>query len=165
MNLVKYQDIYLKDIAGLSQEDMDWFNQNLKGKYAYAVNWRWVFTLESLSMEDYINKSKSNNPDYTESGETSEYYELSKFEDFQDEEFTSKANSVEKYSALNKFSSDSEITLEDAKKFIQGSEKHVDASIDAGNRDGDKAADQHRVNRRVKRPAKFVNRQAADIFE
>ena len=117
MNIVKYKDIYLKDIADLSQEDMDWFNQNLKGKYAYAVNWRWVFTLESLKMSDYISRSKANNPENPEGEDDIDWYDISKFEDFQDEEFTIKANSVEKYLALNKFSSDSEITLEDAKKF------------------------------------------------
>jgi hypothetical protein len=119
MNIVKFRDIYLTpDIWELSgetcpytNEDMDWFNENLKGKYAYALNWKWVVPFSEMNVTEFVEHSRMDSP-----GESSNC-EWSKFEEYIDQEFTEKANSIEKYAALNKYSSGTEITLDDAKKF------------------------------------------------
>lgn len=111
MNIVKFKDIYLKDLPQYTQEEMDWFNQNLKGKYAYALNWSWVIPFTEMTIPEFVENSRMNTP------EPFVNYPYIKFEDFVDVEFTDKANSIAKYEALNKFSGNTELTLEDVKKF------------------------------------------------
>lgn len=111
MNIVKFKDIYLKELPQYSQEEMDWFNDNLKGKYAYALNWNWVIPFSAMTVSEFVENSRSNTPDGFDN------YPYSKFEEFVDLEFTEKANSIDKYVALNKFSGKTELTIEDVKKF------------------------------------------------
>jgi hypothetical protein len=111
MNIVKFKDIYLKDLSQFTQEEMDWFNTNLKGKYAYALNWNWVVPFSEMTVSQFVEQSRLNTPlPYTN-------FPYEKFEEFVDTEFTDKANSIDKYIALNKFSGNTELTLEDVKKF------------------------------------------------
>ena len=112
MNLVKFKDIYLTtEKCGATQEEIDWFNENLKGKYAYALNWNWVVPFSQMTVSDFVEHSRLN------STGTAEFCDWALFEEFVDHEFTEKANSIDKYIALNEYSSGSEITLEDAKRF------------------------------------------------
>jgi hypothetical protein len=111
MNIVKFKDIYLKDLQQFTQDEMDWFNDNLKGKYAYALNWNWVIPFSAMTVSEFVENSRLNTPDGFDN------YPYDKFEEFVDLEFTEKANSIDKYVALNKFSGKTELTIEDVKKF------------------------------------------------
>lgn len=118
MNLIKFIDIYLKPdmwegtTCPYTQEEMDWFNENLKGKYAYALNWRWVVPFEQLTLSEFVEKSVLNSPEGI-----SEYCTVEKYSDYKDTEMTERSNSIDKYIALNQFSSDSDITIEEVKNF------------------------------------------------
>ena len=111
MNLIKFKDIFLETSETVSEEEAQWFNSHLKGKYAYALNWQWIVPFDGMTVSEFVEASKANTP-----GEV-ENYPISVFQDYVDVEFTDKANSIDKYVYLNQFSSDSDITLEDLKKF------------------------------------------------
>ena len=49
MNLVKFQDVII--------EGDNFFNEKLKGKYAYAINWLYIAPLD-LQEKEYIQISK-----------------------------------------------------------------------------------------------------------
>ena len=121
MNLVKHKDIFLKPemwegaTCPYTQEEMDWYNENLKGKYAYALNWRWVVPFDQMTLAEFVAASKANNP--YDADPQFDYCEIEKYADYQDTEATDRANSINKYLALNKFSSDTDITLEEVKNF------------------------------------------------
>lgn len=58
MNIVKFRDIYLESHdSGLTNQDIDNFNTNLRGKYAYVVNWKWVVPMSEMSEKEYIKAS------------------------------------------------------------------------------------------------------------
>lgn len=50
MNIVKLKDIIMPDTYSVSE----FFNKNLKGKYAYWVKMRYIFPLDSLDYKTYI---------------------------------------------------------------------------------------------------------------
>jgi hypothetical protein len=50
MNIVKLKDVIMPDEYTISE----FFNKNLKGKYAYWVKMRYIFPLDSLDYETYI---------------------------------------------------------------------------------------------------------------
>lgn len=50
MNIVKLKDIIMPDTYSISE----FFNKNLKGKYAYWVKMRYIFPLDSLDYKTYI---------------------------------------------------------------------------------------------------------------
>lgn len=117
MNIVKHKDIYLKPemwtggVCPYTQEDMDWYNENLKGKYAYALNWKWVVPFGQMTLSEFVSYSALDTPG------NKEYCDISKYESFIDQEATDRTNSISKYVALNKFSSDTDITLDEIKNF------------------------------------------------
>lgn len=60
MNIVKFRDIVLtSELAPqLSDSQISFFNDKLKGKYAYCVNWSYVIPLDNMSNEEYVSLSK-----------------------------------------------------------------------------------------------------------
>lgn len=113
MNIVKFKDIILtaENIPSYNEDQRDFFNSKLKGKYAYAVNWNVVIALDDMSLSQYIAASKYN--DYTEYT----YLVLDDLDFVIDWENTNKANSVVSYLAANKYTTDEDITVDELKKF------------------------------------------------
>lgn len=100
MNLVKFQDVII--------ESDDFFNEKLKGKYAYAINWSYVAPLD-LSEQEYIQISE---------GQVEvDLEKLSTYYQFIDAEETEKINSVDHYRYLNQFTPDEDITIDEIKQF------------------------------------------------
>lgn len=100
MNLVKFQDVII--------ENDDFFNEKLKGKYAYAINWFYVAPLD-LSEQEYIQISK---------GQVEvDLKLLNDYIQFIDTEETEKINSVDHYRYLNQFTPDEDITIDEIKQF------------------------------------------------
>ena len=60
MNIVKLRDIVMPDEFRLAR----FFNKNLKGKYAYWVQMRYIFPLESLDYRTYIAYEQLNAEDF-----------------------------------------------------------------------------------------------------
>ena len=134
MNIVKFKDIYLDktewqqyiDDSGqivtnpdykypgecpYTDDEIEFFNTNLKSRYAYTVNWKWVVPFSGLTIAEYIDASQSNEPG------TDTYIDLDKVYDLVDHQVTDRVNSVTKYEYLNRFSSDADITLDELKRF------------------------------------------------
>lgn len=132
MNLIKHKDTYLKPelwtggLCPYTQEEMDWYNENLKGKYAYALNWEWVVPFDQLTLSEFVNYSQSNSPGAVE------HCDIDKYSAFVDQESTDRANSINKYLALNKFSSDTDITLDEIKNFRTWLATTINAIKDEG---------------------------------
>ena len=60
MNIVKLRDIVMPDEFRLSR----FFNKNLKGKYAFWVQMRYIFPLDSLDYKTYIQYEQMNAEDF-----------------------------------------------------------------------------------------------------
>lgn len=104
MNLVKFQDVII--------EGDDFFNEKLKGKYAYVINWLYIVLLD-LQEKEYIQLSK-------EQAEIDLENHLKKLYDYRqyiDAEETEKINSVDHYRYLNQFTPDEDITIDEIKQF------------------------------------------------
>lgn len=131
MNIVKFRDIYLGlQDSNLMISDIENFNANLRGKYAYVVNWKWVVPMSEMSETEYVDASvldSSQGTDTMTSMDTGipknlvkfKAVQLDKISDFVDHSETESANNVSRYLKLNEFVSDSDITIDDAKKFRQ----------------------------------------------
>ena len=46
MNIIKFKDIFV--------EDQDWYNDNLRGKYAYWINCRYIVPLNEITKEEAV---------------------------------------------------------------------------------------------------------------
>ena len=103
MNIVKLLD-------KIKVED-DFFNQNLKGRYAYYVRCKYIIPLESITLEEYNRLEKEG------VSEDVIYYSTSTLLDFIDFEETERINNINKYIYLNKFVSDNDITIGELKRF------------------------------------------------
>lgn len=60
MNIIKLRDIVMPDEFRLSR----FFNKNLKGKYAFWIQMRYIFPLESLDYKTYIQYEQLNAEDF-----------------------------------------------------------------------------------------------------
>lgn len=115
MNIVKFQDIILNESNNknmLSEEKVNFFNNKLKGKYAYAINFKFVVPFEDITFAQYyeISNNESSINDIN-------YIDLINISDFIDQSKTQTANSITVFEEANKFTTDSDITLDELKKF------------------------------------------------
>ena len=115
MNIVKFQDTVLNESNNknmLSAEKVNLFNNKLKGKYAYAINFKFVVPFEDITFEQYYEISNDESIiygiDYIDLNNISEFIDLSK---------TQIANSITVFEESNKFTTDSDITLDELKRF------------------------------------------------
>ena len=110
MNIIKFYDSII--------EGKDFWNNYLKGKYAYNVNMKWVFPFEKLDRDQYVALSKGD-ISIDDFEEEVDYITLSSgnYSYYIDMTATEKANSISKYIYLNNYSTDSDITLSELKKF------------------------------------------------
>lgn len=112
MNIIKFKDIILTESTGLSVDKLDLFNNELKGKYAYAINWMHIIPLDKLTQEEYVKLSLG---DPLTDGTYIELIDIPK--DVIDMDATIKANSIDSYKHYNKYTTDSTITLDEIKRF------------------------------------------------
>lgn len=124
MNIVKFRDIYLEtNDSSLITSDIENFNANLRGKYAYVVNWKWVVPMSKMSETEFVNASVLDSSQGTEDIPNNLIpfgaIQLDKISDYVDHSETEITNNVSRYLKLNEFVSDSDITIDDAKKFRQ----------------------------------------------
>ena len=115
MNIVKFRDVILNEennTYSLSEEKVELFNNKLRGRYAYAVNFVHIIPLEDITQKQYyeisVDESKLD-------GIT--YIELVDVKEFIDIEETEKSNSVVNFIEANKFTLDDDITLDEIKRF------------------------------------------------
>lgn len=113
MNIVKFKDVVLTEENAplLSQAQRELFNTKYKGKYTYAVDWLYCVLLEDMTYVQYMDASREVNVDEFDHIA----YDLLK--DFVDVEVTEQVNDVAIYKAANKYSSDSDITIDELKVF------------------------------------------------
>lgn len=104
MNLVKFQDVII--------EGDNFFNEKLKGKYAYAINWLYIAPLD-LQEKEYIQISKGQ----VEIDLEKHLKKLYDYHQFIDAEETEKINSVGHYRYLNQFTPDEDITIDEIRQF------------------------------------------------
>ena len=57
MNIIKFKDMLLDSSCGLSLDKIEMFNNELKGKYAYAINWMHIVPLDKITQEEYVKLS------------------------------------------------------------------------------------------------------------
>ena len=114
MNIVKFQDTILNESNNnmLSEEKVNLFNNKLKGKYAYAINFKFIVPFEDITFAQYYEIS---NNESIISGIN--YIDLINISEFIDQSKTQMANSITVFEEANKFTTDSDITLDELKKF------------------------------------------------
>ena len=115
MNIVKFRDMILDESNNknnLSEDKVLFFNEKLKGKYAYAVNFRHIIPFEDITQQQYYEISKNES---AIDGIT--YIELIDISEFIDQSKTQIANSITAFEEANKFTTDSDITLGELKRF------------------------------------------------
>ena len=110
MNIIKFKDTLLDSSTGLSEDKIQLFNESLKGKYSYIVNWMYVLPLDSISQDDFIKLSLGDPINIP-------YIELQYIYNYVDLEETTKINNVDGLKTYNKYTTDSNITLDEIKKF------------------------------------------------
>ena len=112
MNIIKFKDIKLDSSCGLSSNKIELFNNELKGKYAYVINWMYVISFDRISQENYV-KVSIGNP--LQEGSYLEFIEIP--HEVIDITETNNINSIEKYNNLNKYTTDSNVTIDEIKQF------------------------------------------------
>ena len=115
MNIVKFQDTILNESNNnhmFSEEKVNLFNNKLKGKYAYAINFKFVVPFEDITFEQYYEISKNES-----AIEGITYIELNNVLEFIDQSKSQLANSITVFEEANKFTTDSDITLDELKRF------------------------------------------------
>lgn len=121
MNLIKLNDIILDTSSGLNEDNINTFNEYLRGRYVHAINWQYVIPLEELDLNSVValcgELSKTTNEE--EITTILSPYHWLKIDDVQlyiDQSTTSQINDVSKYIAYNEFVP-SDLTVDDLKKF------------------------------------------------
>ena len=120
MNIVKIKDIIIPNECSFS----DFFNKNLKGKYAYWVQMRYIFPLDSIDYITYIKYEQMDEVDFIKQ-DIINYIDLYNEECcmfnfsqiYIDHEETSLINDINEYKILNTHSTDSDIDLNKIRNF------------------------------------------------
>lgn len=112
MNIIKFKDVLLDSSCGLSVEKIDLFNKHLKSKYSYIVNWIYIVPFDLISQKEYVEMSTGaplKEGSYLTLTEIpSNVIDLSE---------TNYINNIDRYKSLNKYTTDSNITIDEIKKF------------------------------------------------
>lgn len=108
MNIIKFKD----QIRPCD----DLFNTYLKGKYAYWIRMRYVVPFEFISDADYV--SMEGDIDMLLNSDV-KYWDINKgdIQMYVNSELTDSANNIIPFVRSNSFSTDSELTLDEVKKF------------------------------------------------
>lgn len=120
MNIVKFKDIVLTDACKFSK----FFNENLKGKYAYWVKMRYIFPLNSLDYKTYIQYEQLDNV-YMLDEKMLPHIDLYSEEccmfnfaqDYIDIDATELANNINDFRTANEYVADSDIDINKLRNF------------------------------------------------
>lgn len=124
MNIVKFKDVILNEetAPSMTQEMRDLFNTKFRDKYVYALNWNYLIPLEEIDEGPFaiLSKAFCKNiedvaPEQIPVGMT--IVDWAAFREYADFTATEKTNKTAALKEANRFSSDSEITLDELKKF------------------------------------------------
>lgn len=117
MNIVKFKDVILTSETAplLTEKQIEFFNEYLKGKYSYALNWKYAVPFEDATETEIAQLSE----ELTLPAEvTVASLDLSILpSEVIDIETTDHINSVSKYKSYNNFIPDSDITIDELKLF------------------------------------------------
>lgn len=121
MNIVKLKDIVIPETYSFAE----FYNKNLKGKYAYWVKMRYIFSLDSIDYKTYIKYEQFNDNDFLKSNvhEHIDLYseECNKYDFLQyiDQEITNNINTeyLNKYKIENDYVTDFDLDIEQLKNF------------------------------------------------
>jgi hypothetical protein len=114
MNIVKLKDILMPSKCSFA----DFFNSKLKGKYAYWIQMRYIFPIESLDYKDYIQYEQLDPIDFLKTSilphidlysEECCMYRFS--EKYIDHEETSLANDISEFEIANNYVTESNIDI------------------------------------------------------
>ena len=119
MNIIKFKDKIIDNPEVIAEsEKRDFFNNHLKGKYAYWIHMRYAVPFESLTDYDYVNIEEDINELFNSDIEYLDTYNYELvMKDYVDIEETNSINNSLTYIHKNKFTTDSDITLEELKVF------------------------------------------------
>ena len=114
MNIVKLKDILMPDTFKMAE----FFNKNLKGKYAYWIKMRYIFPLDSLDYKSYIQYEQYDTERFSDPEilpHIDLYCEACCMMDFArlyiDVDVTESVNNTLKYSIANNYATDMDIDL------------------------------------------------------
>lgn len=118
MNIIKFKDIVAENPLW---KDATFYNEKLRGKYAYYIHWTYVVALDDVTIEDVVGYEVDINSLLISSvrfinlheGETGHWL----YPDYIDLEETDRINSVDNLLSYNNYVPDDDITLEELKKF------------------------------------------------
>lgn len=120
MNIVKLKDVIMPDSFKMA----DFFNKELKGKYAYWIQMRYIFPLDSLCYHDYIKYEQMDPMDFLKESTLphidlySEDYCMIDFANmFIDLYETEEINDIYEYKAANEYSTDADIEISKIRMF------------------------------------------------
>lgn len=120
MNIVKLKDIIMPDECKLSK----FFNTSLKGKYAYWIQMRYIFPLESLDFKKYIQFEQLDPADFLDDNMLthidlySEECSMYNFaQNYIDHEITESINNINEYKLANEYVVDFNVDIEKLKVF------------------------------------------------
>lgn len=108
MNIIKFKD----EISG-----NEWFDTNLKGKYAYWIRMTWATPLEVTSLGQYIEYEQDGVPAGDTPSDEWPFILTSTIEELVDTTETDAANTTTQFTLYNSYSTDSDITLDELKVF------------------------------------------------
>lgn len=123
MNIIKFKDIILDstNAPGLTDEQRENFNTKYRDRFVYSVNWKYIAALEDIDNTAFTELSKVLCTEYDEAANNILPFDkvilFDDYKEYLDAAVSEKANSVVKYREANKFSSDSDITLDEIKLF------------------------------------------------
>ena len=120
MNIVKFIDTAIKSSSTIALKD--WYNENLRGKYAYWIHCKYIATFDDIDEElNYIDLEKMSDEDIVQELTDHEIIYLTPYDEWVDEYIdhtaTASLNSVEYYKKANSFVPDDNITMDELKKF------------------------------------------------
>lgn len=114
MNIVKLKDILMPDEFSMAE----FFNTRLKGRYAYWVQMRYIFPLDSLNYKEYIQYEQLDAVDFTSPYTlphidlySEEYCMIDFVHTFVDVCETEKANNVYNFVASNMYATDEDMDI------------------------------------------------------
>lgn len=120
MNIVKLKDIVMPETSWMAE----FFNKNLKGKYAYWVQMRYIFPLNSLDFKNYIKYEQLDTvqflgpeilPHIDLYSEEACMYEFA--QNYIDHDATEIANTVADYRTANEYVADEDIDINKLRRF------------------------------------------------
>ena len=120
MNIIKLKDIIMPNEC----RHANFFNKNLKGKYAYWVQMRYIFPLESLNFKQYIQFEQLDFEDFL-SEEMLPHIDLydedcnmfNFAQDYVDQDTTESINNINEYLIANEYVVDYNVDINTLKKF------------------------------------------------